>query len=220
MLLVLLKLLGRLFYRVNRFGLENLPEGGCLLLPNHVTWVDAIVLQLACPRTIRFLIYEPIYRQKLLNPFFRSIGGIPISDRKAKEAVKAAAARIKAGEIVCVFPEGELSRTGVLLRLKRGYELIAREAETVVVPVWLDQLWGSIFSFYGGKYFKKIPKVLPYPVSVAFGKPIPADKADIGTVRQALLDLGEFCYQQRPILRGHLGEDVVELVGAGGGREE
>ena len=205
MFLACIRLIARLVYKVTKRGVENLPKGGCLLLPNHVTWVDAIVLQLACPRPIRFLIYEPIFKQPLMNPFFRFIGAIPISDRKAKDAVRAAAALIKAGEIVCVFPEGELSRTGTLLRLKRGYELIAREAGEPVVPVWLDRLWGSIFSFSGGKYFTKIPRFFPYPVTVAFGTPIPAQDADIGTVRQALLDLGEFCYGERPIIRGHLG---------------
>lgn len=209
MLFALVKFIGSLFYRIDRHGLENLPKGGCLLLPNHVTWIDAIVLQIACPRKIRFLVFDGIYRQRLLNPFFRLLGAIPISDRKAKDAVKAAAALIKSGEAVCIFPEGELSRTGVLLRIKRGYELIAREANAEVIPVWLDQLWGSIFSFYGGRYFKKIPRVFPYPVTVAFGKPIPAEAADIGTVRQELLNLGEFCFQQRPILKGHLGEACV-----------
>jgi len=206
MLLKLARLFARLFYRVTVHGSEKLPAGGFLLLPNHVTWVDAIVLQIAFPRPIRFMIWEPIYRQPLLNPLFRLLGGIPITNRRAKEAVRHAAELIQKGEVVCIFPEGELTRSGILLRLKRGYELIAHEAGAPVVPVWLDQLWGSIFSYQGNKYFKKIPRRVPYPVTVAFGNPIAPEKADIATVRQTLLELGEFCYQQRPILRGHLGE--------------
>src|ERR1700722_15568680 len=108
----------RTVYRISSHGLENLPEGGFLLLPNHVTWVDAVVLQAACPRPIRFVMYEDIYEQSLLNPLFRILKVIPISPRHAKEALRAAADRIRAGEIVCIFPEGELSRTGMLLRLK------------------------------------------------------------------------------------------------------
>ena len=110
---------------------------------------------------------------------------------------------------MCVFPEGRLERTGTLLRLQRGYELIARHANAEVVPVWLDQLWGSIFSFQGGKFFRKFPKRIPYPVTIAFGKPLEADAADIATMREELLKLGEFCFSRRPSLDRHLAEPCV-----------
>lgn len=195
----------RLIYRVTVTGVDQLPSGGFLLLPNHITWVDAIVLLLASPRPIRFIVDEGVYRNRFLHPALRAVGCIPITPRKAKDAMRDAAARIRAGEIVCLFPEGELSRSGSLLRLRRGYEIIARQAEEPVVPVWLDRLWGSIFSFKGGRFFTKWPKSVPYRVMVAFGKPLPAETADIATVREELLKIGEFCYSQRPILRGHLG---------------
>ena len=196
--------LARLIYRVTATGVEHFPEGGFLLLPNHITWVDAIVLMLASPRRIRFIIDEGVYRNRFLHPVLRAVGCIPITSRKAKDAMREAAAKIRAGEIVCLFPEGELSRSGSLLRLRRGYEIIARQAEAPVVPVWLDRLWGSIFSFQGGRFFTKWPSAVPYRVMVAFGKPLPAEAANIATVREELLKLGEFCYSQRPILRGHL----------------
>jgi acyl-[acyl-carrier-protein]-phospholipid O-acyltransferase/long-chain-fatty-acid--[acyl-carrier-protein] ligase len=196
--------LARLIYRVTAIGAEDLPPGGFLLLPNHITWIDAFILSLASPRPIRFMIDEGVYRNRFLHPVLKVVGCIPIASRKAKDAVRAAAARIRAGEIVCLFPEGELSRSGSLLRLRRGYEIIARQAEAPVVPVWLDRLWGSIFSFKGGRYFSKWPTSIPYPVTVAFGKPLPAYAADIATVREELLKIGEICYSQRPILRGHL----------------
>lgn len=196
--------IGRLFYRVSTIGREQVPEGGVLLLPNHITWVDAIVLQLAFRRPIRFILDEAVYRNRFLHPFLRALGCIPISQRKAKDAMREAAARIREGEIVCLFPEGELSRRGSLLRLRRGYEIIARHAEAPVVPVWLDRLWGSIFSFKGGRYFTKLPREIPYPVTVAFGRPLPPEDADIANVREELLKLGEMCYSQRPVLRGNL----------------
>ena len=108
------------------------------------------------------------------------------------------------GEIVCLFPEGQLSRSGTLLRLQRGYELIARQAEATVVPVWMDELWGSLFSFKGGRFFTKWPREIPYRVLVAFGQPLKAEEASIATVREELLKLGETCYSQRPVLREHL----------------
>jgi acyl-[acyl-carrier-protein]-phospholipid O-acyltransferase/long-chain-fatty-acid--[acyl-carrier-protein] ligase len=201
--------LARCFYRVTTLGLENLPQGGFLLLPNHISWVDAIVLQLACPRPIRYVVDQEYYHKPILHPFLRVLGCIPITSRQSHSAIRAATEKIAEGEIVCVFPEGRLERTGTLLRLHRGYELIARHANAQVVPVWLDQLWGSIFSFQGGKFFRKLPKRIPYPVTIAFGKPLAADAAGIATVREELLKLGEFCFSRRPSLNRHLAEACV-----------
>ncbi len=202
--------LGRLIYRIETYGGEHLPAaGGVLLLPNHITWVDAVILQLACPRPIRFLIFDTIYRQPLLNPVFRLFNAIPISAGRAREGMREAVEQLQAGEVVCLFPEGELSRTGTLLKLKKGFEIIARKGGAPVVPVWLDQLWGSIFSFEGGRFFRKLPRRVPYPVSVAFGEAMAPDKADVPTVRERLLELGEFCYDHRPMLQRHLGEACI-----------
>jgi len=203
------RLLVRCFYRVTALGTDTLPKGGFLLLPNHITWVDAIVLQLACPRSIRYIIDEEFYRKPILHPFLRLLRCIPINTRHSHSAIRAATEKIAEGEVVCLFPEGQLERAGTLLRLRRGYELIARHANAAVVPVWLDQLWGSIFSFKGGRFFTKLPRRIPYPVTIAFGKPIEANAADIATVREELLKLGEFCFSQRPSLNRHLAEPCV-----------
>jgi acyl-[acyl-carrier-protein]-phospholipid O-acyltransferase / long-chain-fatty-acid--[acyl-carrier-protein] ligase len=203
------RLLVRCFYRVTAIGMEDLPSGGFLLVPNHISWVDALVLQLACPRPIRYVIDQAYYHKRILHPILRALGCIPINIRHSHAAVRAAAERIAAGEIVCVFPEGQLERRGVLLRLHRGYELIARHADAQVVPVWLDQLWGSIFSFQGGRFFTKLPKRIPYPVTIAFGKPLEAETADVATMREELLKLGEFCFSRRPSLDRHLAEECV-----------
>src|SRR3954454_19809818 len=127
--------LGSIIYRIRSHGSHRLPAGGFLLLPNHLTWVDAIVLQIACPRPIRFVVFEDIYNQPLLKPFFRAVGALPISPKRARDSMRIAIDALKAGEVVCIFPEGELSRSGILLRLKRGYEIIAHAAGAPVVPV-------------------------------------------------------------------------------------
>lgn len=199
----------RCFYRVTAHGLENLPKGGFLLLPNHITWVDAIVLQIACPRPIRYLIDQEFYHKPIFHSFLQLVRCIPIDSRRSRSAIRAATEKIAAGEIVCLFPEGQLERGGTLLRLQRGYELIARHANAPVVPVWLDQLWGSIFSFQGGRFFKKWPRRIPYPVTVAFGEPLRAEAADMATVREELLKLGELCFSRRPELDRHLAEACV-----------
>lgn len=199
----------RCFYRITALGLDNLPGSGFLLVPNHISWVDALVLQLACPRPIRYIIDQEFYHKPILHPFLRVLGCIPINTRHSHPAVRAATEKIAEGEIVCLFPEGRLERAATLLRLQRGYELIARHANAQVVPAWLDQLWGSIFSFQGGKFFRKLPKHIRYPVTIAFGKPLGAKAADTATVREQLLKLGEFCYSRRPSLDRHLGEECV-----------
>src|SRR2546430_16034718 len=203
------RLLVRCFYRVTARGLENLPAGGFLLVPNHISWVDALILQFACPRPIRYVIDHEYFHKPILHPILRAIGCIPISKRQSHAAVRVAAEKLNEGEIVCVFPEGELERRGTLLRLQRGYEVIARHANAQVVPVWLDQLWGSIFSFQGGRFFRKFPKRIPYSVTMAFGKPLKAEAADNATVREELLKLGEFCFSRRPSLDRHLAEECV-----------
>ena len=203
------RLLVRCLYRVTATGLESLPDGGFLLVPNHISWVDALVLQLACPRPIRYVIDQEYYHKPILHPFLRALGCIPINIRHSHQAVRAAAEKLAEGEIVCVFPEGQLERTGTLLRLQRGFELIARHANAQVVPVWLDQLWGSIFSFQGGRFFTKFPKRIRYPVTIAFGKPLKAQAADVATMREELLKLGELCFSRRPSLDRHLAEECV-----------
>lgn len=197
------------FYRIDVVAPSPLPDGGVLLLPNHLTWVDALVLQMSCARPIRFLVDEEIYKRRFLNPLLRLFGALPVSSKRASLAVKGAAEALKRGEVVCLFPEGEISRNGTLLRLKRGFELICRESGAPVVPVWLDQLWGSIFSFSEGRFFLKWPKRVPYPVTVAFGEPIAAGQADVAGVRSRLLELGERCYQARPEMTRHLGRAAI-----------
>src|SRR5438128_10092125 len=112
----------RCFYRVTALGLENLPTGGFLLVPNHISWVDALVLQLACPRPIRYVIDQAYYHKRILHTILRALGCIPINIRHSHAEVRAAAERIADGEIVCVFLEGQLERTGTLLRLHRGFD--------------------------------------------------------------------------------------------------
>jgi acyl-[acyl-carrier-protein]-phospholipid O-acyltransferase/long-chain-fatty-acid--[acyl-carrier-protein] ligase len=196
-------------YRVRTFGLENLPTSGFLLLPNHMTYVDAVVLQLSCPRPIRFIVHESIYNIGWLKPILQLIQAIPISNTRAKDAIRVAIERVKAGEIVCIYPEGELSRTGTLLRLKKGFELIARLGNVPAVPVFADGLWGSIFSFERNKYFFKWPRRVPQLVRIAYGKPIPPEQLNIAIARERLLELGEFCFAGRPEIKKHLGRATI-----------
>ena len=192
-------LLGRTFYRVTPVGLEAIPAtGGVLLLPNHISYVDAVILQLACPRPIRFLVYDQIYKHGLLRWGLHLLGAIPISPKKARAAIETAANALAKGEVVCLFPEGALTRTATMQKLNRGYELIARKANVPVMPIWLENVWGSVFSYYGGHFFWKMPRVVPLKVWIYFGAPMSAAEATPEAVRRCLYDLSA----RRPSRRG------------------
>jgi acyl-[acyl-carrier-protein]-phospholipid O-acyltransferase/long-chain-fatty-acid--[acyl-carrier-protein] ligase len=194
-------------YRLNTFGLENLPKGGFLLVANHVNGLDAMLLQLACPRPIRFVAFDFICTHRWLCPILGLVGAnvIPISKEHAKEAIQKAAKYIKNGEIVCVFPEGQLSHTGVLLKVQKGFQLISRLAGCEVVPVCLYDLSCLNFPFDDDKsLFKNLIRI-PLRATIAFGRAISARSIDQGRIRQEFGVLSEFCFQNRPELRAHLG---------------
>ena len=201
----------RLIYRVKVKGLENIPEeGGVLLISNHVSYVDAIILTIACPRPVRFMSFDRLSRVPLLGFILRLAGTIPVSPTRAKAAIADAATALQAGEVVCIFPEGQLTRRGILQAIQGGFALIARKADAPVVPVYLDGLWGSIFSFYQDKYFFKKPQKVPYAVSVQFAKTMKETTPDFA--RQHLLDLGEEAFRSRPIFSRHLGDVAAESL--------
>lgn len=188
----------RLFYRIRSHGEANLPaRGGALLLPNHITWGDAFFLTAACPRPIRFIMEEGFMGKRAIGVFCRLFDTVPISSAKPREALRAAAESLKQGHLVCIFPEGQLTRTGTLRELKRGFELIARQADCPLVPAWIDGAWGSILSFEGNRFFRKMPHRLRYGISIAFGPPIPPRDADLDGVRRGMLAASAAAFDNR-----------------------
>jgi len=180
-------------YRLRVLNRQNLPErGGVLLVCNHLSLADAVLLQAASPRPIRFLMYKGIYESRLIKPWARMTGAIPISsEQRPREMIRSlqtASAAIQNGEVVCIFAEGQITRIGQMLPFRRGFERIMKDVDAPIVPVALDGLWGSIFSFEAGKFLWKWPRRVPLPITVNFGKPLPhtATPAD---VRQCVQDL-------------------------------
>ncbi|MFI5356449.1 MAG: AMP-binding protein [Opitutales bacterium] len=205
--------LARLLYRVRASGAVRIPaRGGVLLVANHLSYVDPVLLQLACPRPIRFMGYESLREHWFFDWAFRVTGAISLSRKNPTEGMKLALRALQAGEVVAVFPEGHISHTGQLMPLKRGFEVLARRAGVPVVPAFIDGIWGSVFSFAGNTYLWKSPRLMPTPVFVAFGAPLPADQATPAHVRKALLDLGVEAFDQRPVLRRHLANECVRAL--------
>jgi acyl-[acyl-carrier-protein]-phospholipid O-acyltransferase/long-chain-fatty-acid--[acyl-carrier-protein] ligase len=189
----LLWFLTHTIFRIHIVGQENVPfRGPALLVSNHMSHVDGFLVGACVQRFIRFMVWKPYYEMKALNWFFRKTHAIPVGGgRDAVEAIRAARQELAAGHVVCIFAEGAISRTGNILPFKRGMEKIMEGIEgnaVPIIPVHLDRLWGSIFSFERGRFFWKWPKRIPYPVTVSFGNPMPANST-AHEVRQAIQEL-------------------------------
>ena len=206
-------LLSRLLYRVRVLGASYVPgSGGAVVIANHLSYVDVVVLQLACPRPLRYMAYRGPGTGRLLNWIFRRAGVIVVSPHSPSQWLRESVRALESGELVCVFPEGGISRTGQLMAIRRGFELMARRARVPVIPAFVDGLWGSVFSFAGNKYLWKSPRLLPTPVCVAFGEAIPFDRADVTVARRALMELGSDAFAERPALRRNIGCETVRSL--------
>jgi acyl-[acyl-carrier-protein]-phospholipid O-acyltransferase/long-chain-fatty-acid--[acyl-carrier-protein] ligase len=166
--------LSRIFYRVRVVGGERVPErGGALFVCNHVSYADTIPLSLACNRRFRFTSAEWLFDAPVLGRCMRAFGSIPVSATSARETIRRMADCAASGEAVLLFPEGQLTLDGRLQEVKGGYELVARRAGCPVVMMHLDGLWGSIFSFEGGRWFFKWPRPWRRQVTVTFSPALP-----------------------------------------------
>ncbi len=186
-------------YRVRVFGRERLPaEGGALLVANHVSWLDGVLLLLASSRPIRIIAAAPYVQTRGGRWLARVMGVIPIESgpQSIRRALETARQALLDGELVCIFPEGQITRTGQLQPFRRGLVSIVEGTQAPLIPVYLDELWGSIFSYEGGRAFWKWPRRWPYPVSIHFGRAV-EEPEDLAGVQQAVADLGREAVEKR-----------------------
>ena len=163
-------------HRIEVLGFDNLPErGGVLMLGNHISWLDWAMIQIACPRPVRFAMDRGIYQRWYLKWFFDLFGVVPIAGSHSKTALQKMNELLKAGEVVCLFPEGAISRNGQLGEFKRGYEKTVEGVDGVILPFYLRGLWGSRFSRSSEKLRESRNTQLRGDVIVAFGSPLPMD---------------------------------------------
>ncbi|MBA2651107.1 MAG: MFS transporter, partial [Tatlockia sp.] len=155
------------FYRVNVYQLDNLPSsGGVLLLGNHVSFVDWIVLQIACPRPIRFVMERSIYEIWYLNWIFKKCEVIPIARGASQDALIEINLALNAGEVVCLFPEGRLTKNGQLGVFRSGFERSAMNADALIIPFYIHGLWGAKASYSKQAH---LSKTFNRRVSIVFG---------------------------------------------------
>jgi len=180
-------------YRVHVMGRDNIPaKGGALFVCNHLSLADAVLLQSSTDRPIRFIMLKAIYESRFIKPWARMMQAIPISSelrpREMIKSLQTASEAIKNGEVVCIFAEGQITRIGQLLPFRRGFERIMKDQTAPIIPVALDGVWGSLFSFEGGKFIWKLPHRVPHPITVNYGKPLPHTATPF-EVRQAVQEL-------------------------------
>ncbi len=210
----LLWMLTHTVFRIRIVGQESVPfRGPALLVSNHMSHVDGFLVGACVQRFIRFMVWKPYYDMKALNWFFRKTRAIPVggSPREMVCAIRTARRELADGHVVCIFAEGAISRTGNMLPFKRGMEKIVEGLDGPIIPVHLDRLWGSIFSFERGRFFWKWPKRVPYPVTVSFGAPMPAASA-AHVVRQAIQELSAAAVAHRKTGRDTLSRRLVRTV--------
>jgi acyl-[acyl-carrier-protein]-phospholipid O-acyltransferase/long-chain-fatty-acid--[acyl-carrier-protein] ligase len=175
-------------YRIKFTGSEHIPRtGGALLLPNHVTFADAFFISAASERPVRFVMDENFMASRLIRLAAKLFGTVTIRRDQPLVAIRTTIQALDEGYLVVLFPEGQLSRTGGLGEIERGFELIARKANVPLYPVWVDGSWGSIFSFERGRFFRKTPYRIPYGLSIAVGRQIPSTRPDRALMQTSLM---------------------------------
>lgn len=187
-------ILTRTFYRITILGSHHIPKSGSALLAcNHLSLLDSFFIMAAVDRPIRFIIRESFYNKWWIKPFAKLMKAIPISKdgetSTTLRAIREAGKHLDEGHLVCIFPEGEISRTGMLQPFHRGLELILKGHNAPLIPVYLDGVAGSIFSYRGSCRSHKIPHKIPYPLSVSFGEPL-APETPVPILHQAVQALG------------------------------
>ena len=183
-------------HRIEVLGFDNLPaQGGVLMLGNHISWLDWAMIQIACPRPVRFVMHREIYQRWYLKWFLDLFGVIPIASGNSKEALATINSMLRAGEVVCLFPEGSISRNGQLGEFKKGYEKCVEGVDGVILPFYLRGLWGSRFSRSSEKLRQSRNTRLRTDVIVAFGRPLPLE-TPAHLLKQHILDLSIDAWEQ------------------------
>ena len=194
----LFHILLKIFYRIKIEGMENFPiSGGCVVVSNHLSYADPVLIGAAFPRKIRYLAYAGLADSRIMDFVFRLTKTLTVSSEKSLESIRESVKSLKKGTPLCVFAEGGISRAGNLLPFMRGPVLLAKKANVPLIPVHLDGVWGSVFSMDRGKFFRKRPRKIPYPVTVRVGCPIDNRQTDPDACLYEVMKLGRDSFNER-----------------------
>lgn len=196
----LAKKLITLLYRIDYIGLDKLPESGpALIIANHVSYVDGVVIQAGCNRPIRFVIDKFIYQLPVVHYFMVHNRAIPIAPTKedVSHALDLISEGLEQGDLIFIFPEGQLTYSGHLGRFKPGIEWVIERDPVPVYPLALKGLWGSIFSrkYRKSHIYHHVKRFLTHlylprrQVTLVCGDPIPPEKASINHLQTVILSM-------------------------------
>ncbi len=182
-------------YRIRQLNLSSVPrKGGCVLVCNHVSFVDALIIGGYCKRHVKFVMDHRIFKLPIVGGFFKMVGAIPIAPAHEDEAMKnrafdKIAAALEGGEVVCIFPEGKLTADGEIGEFKKGIEQIIQRTPVPVVPMALKGLWGSWFSRKNGVAMKGFPKMFMAKIELVVGELVPANEVSSQHLRDLVYAL-------------------------------
>lgn len=201
----------RLLYRIRVDGKEYVPlDGPALLVANHVSWIDALLLIATQTRRIRFVMDRGIYETPALTHLFRVMGVIPVSAKDGvagfKEFMRSTRQVLDEGYLVCIFAEGEITRHGSLNAFRPGFARIAQTAGVPIIPTYIGGAWGNIFSYARNRrlYLQR------YPMHILFGQPLPPDQT--AQVRTAVMELSVRYFEARKTQRLPLAEAFINTA--------
>lgn len=189
----LAKLLCLSVYNPHYKGFEKIPESGpAILVSNHVSYVDGLIIAAGCKRPVRFVIDAYIYQAPGVHYFMKYNRAIPIEPTRESvmNALDEIAKGLEAGDMICIFPEGQLTYTGSLGRFKTGIESIIKRNAVPVYPIAINGLWGSMFSRkYLGSARRFLPKNPFQMVQAICGDPIPPSLVSVNFLQKAVMRL-------------------------------
>jgi 1-acyl-sn-glycerol-3-phosphate acyltransferase len=189
------KVFVRTVYRIDYVDFDQIPdEGPVMIIANHVSYMDGLVINAGINRPIRYVIYEDIYRLPVVNYFMRQNRAIPILPNRESvtKALEEIAKGLEAGDAICIFPEGQISYTGNMTRFRFGIEWMIKTTPVTVYPVALKGLWGSIFSrkYRKQPFYKRfIPTMFRRNIVAVCGKPITPEKVAVSHLQHIIMTL-------------------------------